>query len=81
LGGLKFEGSPSPPQKKFVRPHFSRKKNWAWWFTSVIPATAGSINKRSSDPGLPGQKAKPYLQNNWSKKGKRNDSSGRAPTY
>jgi hypothetical protein len=46
----------------------TKKKNWAWWYASIIPATAGSINRRIMDQASLGEKARPSLKNNQSKR-------------
>jgi hypothetical protein len=47
----------------------------------VIPAMIGKHKWENHSPSQPGQKARPYFQNNQSKKGWRNGSSGRALSH
>jgi hypothetical protein len=66
---------PSHPGQKSSGDPISMEKSWVWWCASVIPAMV------ESSSGQPGQKVRPYLQNNQSKKGWRHDSSCRAPIW
>jgi hypothetical protein len=42
--------------------------SWSWWHTSVIPATAGRVNRNVTVHAGPGKKQDRHLQNNQSKK-------------
>jgi hypothetical protein len=57
----------------------STGNSWAWWLKSVISATVGSVKQEDHSPGWPGQKVRPYIQNNHSKKGWRYGSSSTPP--
>jgi hypothetical protein len=64
LGGRDQEDHglrPAWAKSSWERPHLNR----AQWYMSVIPSTAG----KSKIGGQTGQKVRPYLQNNQSKKG------------
>jgi hypothetical protein len=54
---------------------------WAWWCAPVIPAMAGSVNRRIVDWGSWGKKARPYFQNIQSINGWRYGSGNRLPVY
>jgi hypothetical protein len=60
LGRSQFQASPG---KKPGRPHVNGKK----CEHAVIPATAGSLKWEDQGPGQPGQKVRPYVQNNQNK--------------
>jgi hypothetical protein len=55
-------------EKTFIRPHRSGK-GWVWWHSLITPGVAESLKWKDHDPGQPGKKGRPYLQNNKSKKG------------
>jgi hypothetical protein len=54
LGGLRLEAIPG---KKSMTPHLS---HWVWWFTSVIPAIARSINRGTVVQSDLGINVRPY---------------------
>jgi hypothetical protein len=58
-----------------MRPHLNTK-SWAWWHLS---SRLEQKCKQDCNPGWPRQKVRSHLQNNWSKKGWRCGSGGRAP--
>jgi hypothetical protein len=69
-----------PGQTQFLKSHLNGK-SWVCWCVPVIPATVGRKHKQEDGiPGWPGQKTRPYLQDNQSIKGWRCGSSERAPT-
>jgi hypothetical protein len=45
------------------------EKSWAWWHVPIISVTVGGIKWEEHGLGWPGQKSRPHLQNNQSKKG------------
>jgi hypothetical protein len=63
IGRIAVPGQPG--QKKFVRSHRNGKK-LDGWYTPVTQAMVESLNRRIA---VQVEKARPYLQNNWSKKG------------
>jgi hypothetical protein len=74
----KNHGSMPAWTKTLVRLHLNRKI-WAWWQALMIPKTIGSIKWEDHNPGQPGQKVRPCLQNNQTKQGWRRGSRGRVP--
>jgi hypothetical protein len=44
------------------------KNSWVWWHVPIISTTAGNLKHKNRGLGWPGQKARPYLQNNQNKK-------------
>jgi hypothetical protein len=62
-----------------MKPHLN-KKSWAGQHEPVIPATVGSINRRTAVQARVGKikKQGPFLKTNHSKKGWRPSSSGKA---
>jgi hypothetical protein len=69
VGGQEQEDCRSRPTQtiKFVKLHLNRK-NCVWWCAPVILATTGRVKKKDQSLDRPGQKVRPYLQNNQSKK-------------
>jgi hypothetical protein len=45
------------------------QKDQAWWYTFVIPASGKHRQEDSGSKLIPGKTVKPYLKNNFSKKG------------
>jgi hypothetical protein len=45
------------------------EKCWSWWHVPVIPATMGNLKEKNGGSAWLGQKIRPYLPNNQSKKG------------
>jgi hypothetical protein len=77
-GGSQFKTS---QEKNFKRPPVQPIKSWVGG-TPVIPATAGSVNRRTNNMRIAvqaswGINARPYLKNNQSRKGWECGSSGR----
>jgi hypothetical protein len=47
-----------PKQKNSLRPDLT-EKSWVWWCVSVIPASVGSIHRRTKVQARPGKKQVP----------------------
>jgi hypothetical protein len=58
-----------PDKKMFARPHFNRKKLGMVLHMPIISVMVEILKQEDHDPGLLGQKVRPYLQNNHSTKG------------
>jgi hypothetical protein len=59
-------GQPGQKRKKISKIYLDRKR-WVWRHASVIPLLVGSL-EQDCGPGQPGQKVRPCLQNNQSKR-------------
>jgi hypothetical protein len=68
LGDWDWEDQDSRPALAKSLQDSISSNSWGWWCVPVIPATARNIKEDDHGRGPTGQKARPYIQCNQSRK-------------